>query len=533
MYQVDKYRIIIGSVRVQVLSETLLRLEEKGVKGFEDRVTFTVVNRKWQAVKFKAAKKEKHVILSTNNYIVKLPYPCFSLKGVQVLLPDGKVIYEHNGTLPDNNYLPSPGVLSPVWIMADAPRIVPPEWEATPAPRKTMQQNSGWDITNNTPDIYIFIPGKAGYPQLRKDFLTLTGRIPIPPLFTLGLIDSKYHPYSEQTALETIDTYRKKCIPLDVFVVDTDWRVGASHGYEINTKLFPNMKRFITEAHKRNVKLMFNDHPEPICEAALSDKELRYRKKGLFSLLKLGADIWWYDRNWDVGLKEPHPGMRKEVWGMRLYHDITRQFRPKRRPLIMSNIDGIDHAHKRYASHPSAHRYPIWWTGDTISEWEYLKRGIENGVDCGVLSLLPYVSEDLGGHCGTPSAELYTRFVQYGALSPICRLHCTQGESRYPWAFGKDTEKIVASYIKLRYRLLPVIYSAARQAHEDGTPVLRRCDLYWYNHKKASTNSQYMLGDDLLVAPIYTTMQPILETISSKFLKTPDSKTGLLGEYFE
>ncbi len=384
---------------------------------------------------------------------------------------------------------------------------------------------------NDAPDIYVFIPGKGGYEQLRRDFLKLTGPVTLPPLYTFGLMHSRYHPYSDPDALEVIDTYRRKCIPLDVFVVDTDWRVGASHGYGVNTNLFPDMEGFLRQAHARGVRVMFNDHPEPQAPA-LDPKELQYRYDGLTSLLKIGADVWWFDRNWHTHLNEPAPGIRGEVWGMRLYHDMTERFRPGQRPLIMSNVQGIDNGRRNYPAHPAAHRYPIWWTGDTSAEWESLKKGIANAVDYGVISLQPYLSEDLTGHFGKPDAELYARFFQYGALSPVTRLHCTRGETRDPWAFGEEAEKIVTDYTRLRYRLMPTIYAAARRAYDDGTPLLRRGDLYWPEFAEAADNQQYLLGDDILVAPV--TASPKAATpIPTEFLETPNCKPGLSGEYFK
>src|SRR5437763_15832902 len=105
----------------------------------------------------------------------------------------------------------------------------------------------------------------------------------------------------------------------------------------------------------------------------------------------------------------------------------------------------------------------MWWTGDTTGIFDYLGRGVNNAVDGGVQSLLPYMSEDLGGHFGNPTPEVYSRYVEYGALSPIMRLHCTAGETRDPWAYGDVAEGIVRDYTKLRHRLMPTLYAAARR----------------------------------------------------------------------
>ena len=187
---------------------------------------------------------------------------------------------------------------------------------------------------------------------------------------------------------------------------------------------------------------------------------------------------------------------------MRLYHDITRDFRPGRRPLIMSNADGVDNGRLDAPAHPAAHRYPVWWTGDTCAEWKALRLGVRNGVDSGLLSLLPYVHEDLGGHHGQPDPELYVRFMQFGALSPVARLHCAMKVHRHPWGYGAEVERIVGDFFRLRYRLLPTLYAAAFEAHRTGTPLMRRCDLEWPAFPEAADSTQYLLGDDLLVAPI-------------------------------
>ncbi len=495
---------IVGHIRVQPLGPYLVRIEQKGPNGFEDRETFTVLNRDTDSVPSDVTRRNGKTAVSTAHYRVTVQDKAKTFEGVRIESLDGKLFKKLTSKDLQRAYMPSPSALPKAWVMADHPRAIPPEWGALPAPNGSKNPHSGWDIKNSAPDLYVFLPEAAGYEQFRSDFIRLTGPVPIPPLYAFGLWYSRYHPYSEERALELIDTFRKKKIPLDVFVCDTDWRVGASHGYGVNEKLFPNMKRFIKRAHDKNVYLMYNDHPEPVGKHALSPKELKYRYDGLSSLLKMGADIWWFDRNWHTHLQAPMEGLNKEVWGMRLYSDVTRDNRPRRRPLIMSNVDGIDNGHLKYPSHPAAHRFPVWWTGDTRGEWAYLKLAVENGVNCGIHSLLPYVNEDLGGHHDQPEFDLYTRYMQFGALCPITRIHCSAAPHRYPWLYGEDVEKNVGDYFRLRYRLLPTIYSAAYEAYRDGTPIMRRCDLEWPQHPEAADSTQYLFGNDLLVAPIVT-----------------------------
>jgi len=527
---------VIGEIRVQPLSKTLVRIEQKGQQGFEDRETFNIKKRAWEGVEFDTERKNGKIVIHTDKYSVVVPENCTKINRVEVKT-NNKSIY--NVTDPPHEALfefPNPGQEIGAYAIWDTPRIVPPEWGATPVPEKMKNiKHSGWDLSNDAPDIYVFIPGKEGYERLRKDFLKLTGPIELPPLYTFGVWDSRYHAYTEETALETINKYREKNIPLDVFVVDTDWRVGASVGYQVDEELFPDMERFIKKAHKRNVKLMYNDHPEPE-GPALSAKEMRFRWQGLTGLLNMGIDVWWFDRNWHTSLKEPAPGLNKEVWGMAVYHDITKKFRPQRRPLIMSNCYGITGGRRTKDSHISAHRYPIWWTGDTGPQWKYLKLGIENGVDGGVNYLLPYINEDLGGHFVVRNKEdypeLFIRFAQYGSLSPVTRFHCTKGAIRYPWAWGEEAEKIIKKYLQLRLRMLPVYYTAALEAYESGSPILQRCDLQWPEHEEAKSNLQYILGKDILVAPVHDSKYGSPGKIPPKLLKTLDGEQGLLGKYY-
>ncbi len=93
------------------------------------------------------------------------------------------------------------------------------------------------------------------------------------PLYAFGLWDSRWYDYSEATALAQIDSYRVRNIPLDVLVCDTGWRQNASTGYQPDTNLFPDLPRFFAEAHTKNVRVMFNDHPEPVAAGALDPAE--------------------------------------------------------------------------------------------------------------------------------------------------------------------------------------------------------------------------------------------------------------------
>ena len=521
--------IVHEYLRIQLLSESLIRIEERGGAGFEDRCSFNVVGRVWPGVRFEERKNGDRIELRTATLSITVAGPAPRLENVRIHAADGTILFDGAAPVPARQFLPAPSDAVSAWSFCDRPRLIPPAWGALPPPGEAGPL-SGWECETTARDVYVFLPGRGGYRRLVDDFIRLTGPVPMPPVSALGLVDSRYHPYTQDEALEVIDSYRRLGIPLDIFVLDTDWRVGASHGYAVNTALLPDLAQFVRDVHARGVRVMLNDHPEPSDAVALSPAELSYRHQGLTSLLRLGIDYWWFDRNWHVTIGEPVPGISKEVWGMRLYHDIAQASRPDERVLVMSNAEGIDNGNLSGPSAPAAHRFPIWWTGDTRAAWQDLQRGVRNAVNGGVRSLLPYLSEDLGGHHDTPDEELYARFVQYGALSPICRLHCSANLHRFPWRFGSGGE-IAAEYIRLRYRLLPVLYAAAREATDQATPIVRRCDLEWPAHPEARNDTQYLLGPDLLVAPIVESIVP-LEPVPLALLRTVAGQPGLDAAYF-
>jgi len=524
---------VTGNVRVQLLSGSLVRLELKGPAGFEDRRTFHVVNREWPGAVFSAQTNAGLVEIRTENYLVRLPLNAASLEGAGVYSTAGVEFYAYDGRLENSKWLPGPAETPPAWWFADAPRLVPPAWGLTLPPAKAAAgplANDGWDPGNNAPDVYVFVP-RGNYFQLRKEFLQLTGPTEMPPLFAFGAFDSRWYDYSEATALQQIADYRAHRIPLDVLVVDTGWRAGASTGYQPATNLFPNLPRFFAEAHAKQVRVLFNDHPEPLDTnaPALDAAELNFRCHGLAGLLRDGLDLWWYDRNWWVALVPPAPNLRKEVWGMRLYHDTTVSVRPEQRPLIMANVDGIDNGLRNRPMNVAAHRFPFQWTGDIGPDWAFLRRGVENAVHAGVQSAFPYLSEDLGGHVANPTAEQYIRWIEYGAFSPIYRPHCTHNLERMPWTFGPEAETVARNLLSVRYRLLPVFYAGAHANYETGEPLLRRLDLDFPRFAAASREDEYLLGRDLLVAPV---LQGVTRILPAGWLKTAAGQPGLSAEFF-
>lgn len=533
--------VIVGDVRVQLLSDSLVRIEMKGREGFEDRASFNVIKRTdWEDVAYTTSETDTETLITTAKYVVHVPKNASKNPvGAFITDPGGNELWTYVGNTDSNVFLPSPSDELKSWYFTDSPRVIPSENGYTPL--DTAKANNGWDMSNDATDLFVFLPG-GSYETFAYDYITLTGPSEMVTLNMLGYWDSRYYEYSAQTALQQIKDYQDKGYSIDVLVIDTDWRQSSAVGgvgYDINKRLFPDMAEFLKQAHDMGVTIMFNDHPEPAKGTGnlLDKEEVEYRNKNLKLILSLGLDIWWYDRNWSVALNEIKDGISIYASGMYAFQWITEDYYNSiadideyaRRALIMGNVDGIWNGVLTYAPEISAHKYSIQWTGDIGTDSPFLAGEIYNAIYGGAVLGLPYVSADIGGH-NTPvtTDDMYVRWMQFGALSPICRVHCTKPYSRMPWLYGETAEAVTHQYVDMRYRLLPLYYQLAHENYTTGLPLVRRLDILYPQYAEASRNDEYLLGDYLLVAPL---SESYAETDDFSFT-ADDGKEGLLGEYF-
>jgi alpha-glucosidase len=143
------------------------------------------------------------------------------------------------------------------------------------------------------------------------------------------------------------------------------------------------------------------------------------------------------------------------------------------------------------------------WTGDSNSTWEALQMNIPMFTTLG-LSGEPFVGSDVGGFMGRGNGELLTRAYQISFLAPFCRNHkVIDGYDQEPWRFGKYYEDIIRKYLKLRYQLLPFLYTTLEEAHRTGVPLFRPLVLNYQDDPDTyNLDDEFMIGSDLLVAPI-------------------------------
>ena len=145
-------------------------------------------------------------------------------------------------------------------------------------------------------------------------------------------------------------------------------------------------------------------------------------------------------------------------------------------------------------------RTPVCWGGDPLSDFPYMANQLRAALSLG-LSGVPFYGHDIGGFTGEVDAELYIRWAQFGLFSSHSRCHGTT--PREPWAFGEEAEAIFRRYVKLRYRLLPYIYSMAVKSSQTGLPLMRALVLkYRHDPNVRHLDSEYLFGDSFLVAPV-------------------------------
>lgn len=538
-----------GNLRIQLLSDTLIRIEEKGPKGFENRDSYIVANRDdWDTVKYTVVDTETEKQIVTSSYTVHIPSGA-GADDVFVTNGSNELLWEFDGMTDTNVYLPSPSDELRSWYFTDSPRIIPSDYGYSVSDSTDPLQ--GWDFDNDATDVFVFLPA-GDYKQFCQDYTDLTGKSEMVSLQMLGYWDSRWYAYSDETAMQQIEDYLDRGYSIDILVIDTDWRAGgvnfeAGTGYQINEELFPDMAAFLEEVHEMGINVMFNDHPEPVSGTTngLDKEEVEYRNENLTLILSLGLDYWWYDRNWTVVLNSCDPDISVYAFGMYAYNWITSDYLDSmtdeelteyaERALIMGNVDGCLHGKWNYASDLSAHRYSIQWTGDIGTNTDALAQEIYASVFGGAEVGIPYMSSDIGGHTSAVSDDMYTRWIQYGALSTICRVHCTSTsaigqDGRMPWLFGETAEEVAHTYLDMRYRLLPLYYSLARNNYDTGLPIMSRLDINYPQYEESSRNDEYLLGDYLLVAPIDEGI--VYTPTAASHLTHGDNQPGLQAEYY-
>ena len=265
----------------------------------------------------------------------------------------------------------------------------------------------------------------------------------------------------------------------------------------------------------------------------MDEEQLNYYNENLLYKLEQGMNAWWYDRNWFHHLNSPFRGYEGDLLGQDLYYTIMDDYNGNERTWMLSNVYWINASEIKARPHVSSHRFSLQWTGDISCSAQALQLELEHAVFAGAAAAMPYVLSDIGGHIGKPNEDLYIRWTQYGCLSTIMRYHAN-GHDRSPWVAGTEelAEVIAREYINMRYRLMPLYYSLARANYDTGMPIMKRLDFQYAQYEESRANDQYLLGDNILVAPITTAFSETLALFPVDWLEANDGSQGYDAEYY-
>jgi alpha-D-xyloside xylohydrolase len=384
---------------------------------------------------------------------------------------------------------------------------------------------------------YLVIYGPEPKAILRN-YTALTGRPPALPAWSFGLwlSTSFTTSYDEATVTSFIDGMAERGLPLSVFHFDSFWmREFHWCDFEWDPRMFPDPAGMLARLKARALRICVWINPYIAQQSALFEEG----KAQGYLLRRRSGDVWQTDL-WQPGMAVvdfTNPAARdwytskldallamgvdcfKSDFGERIPVDDVEYFDGSD-PVRMHNYysylynqavfellrkrrgDGEAVLFARSAT-AGSQRFPVHWGGDCDATFEAMAQMLRGGLSLG-LSGFGYWSHDIGGFEGTPDAAVYKRWIAFGLLSSHSRLHGS-GSYRVPWLFDEEAVDVLRTFTRLKMRLMPYLLEAARQVTADGMPMMRAMALAFPDDPGCThLDRQYMLGDDLLVAPVLT-----------------------------
>lgn len=403
-------------------------------------------------------------------------------------------------------------------------------------------------------DYYLIYGPK--FKNILDQYTELTGKAPVPPKWSFGLWMSRAYFESREKVEEICSKLRDYDIPCDVINPDLYWmRNGKICDFAWDEERFPNPKEMISKIKKKGFKLCLWEHPYVSVESEMFHEG---KEKGYFATKEDGS-ICQISSGLPstVHTKEGFKGVGT-VWNFVSFAppsaivdfsnpDAVKWYQDKHKPLLEMGVDvfktdfgeGIPKdayfengmtgrkMHNLYAllynkavfeiteevtgkkslvwsrsAWAGSQRYPVHWAGDPQTDFASMGCVLRGGLSVS-LSGVPFWSHDIGGFAGNkPNPKLYIRWAQFGLLTSHARCHGTT--PREPWEFGEEALRIFRFYAKLRYRLIPYLYSYAYVANRTGLPIMRAMVLEYQDDPNTyDKDLQYMLGEEFLVAPIF------------------------------
>ena len=412
----------------------------------------------------------------------------------------------------------------------------------------SSQEYALFQAAGGTIDYYFF----AG-PSIKKilgRYADLTGHMPLPPLWSLGHQQSRYSYYPDKLVEQVAARYRADDLPLDAIHLDIHYMDGY-RDFTWNRERFPDPEGLTDRLRSQGIRVVNIVDPGikvqapgsgyGVYDQGLAGDYFLKRKNGKPYIAQVwpgdavfvdytqpaAAKWWgglfraytdagvsgiWMDMNEpsdfndqtgasqadvvfnDGGTNSPY-ARNRNLFALQMakatYEGLAR-LKPEERPFVITR-----------AGYAGIQRYAVKWTGDNNANWEALSVSIPMFQTLG-LSGEPFVGADVGGFAGATNAELLTRWYEVGFLAPFFRNHAEMGALDHePWRFGPYHEGIIRKYLKLRYRLLPFLYTVMEEAHRTGVPLFRPLMLNYQDDANTyNVDDEFMIGENLLAAPI-------------------------------
>jgi alpha-glucosidase/alpha-D-xyloside xylohydrolase len=378
-----------------------------------------------------------------------------------------------------------------------------------------------------TSPLDFFVVSYDAPAEAMSEYARLTGSPTMPPLWTLGYQQSHRTVESRDVIFNIARNFREKKLPCDALIYlgtgwcPSGWNTGHA-SFQFNGKVFPDPPADIRHLEDEHFKVVLHvvfppkdlhgkvgDHPAPADQSDAAN----YWKLHL-PVFNLGIDGWWPDAGEELNREA-------RLARIRMYWEGPQLERPDVRPYALHRT-----------GYAGMQRFGGWlWTGDVNSTWETLRNHIPIGLNTG-LSGVPFWGSDIGGFYSTKelTGELYVRWFEFGSFCPLFRSHGRPSRTRFPWGWNTgeigepelspnvpgtalpelselhnpQIEPICKKYLELRYRMLPYIYTIARETHDTGIPMMRPLWMHYADDPNAaSQNYEYLWGRDILVAPVF------------------------------
>jgi alpha-glucosidase len=395
-------------------------------------------------------------------------------------------------------------------------------------------------------DLY-FIQGSTPIEIIQK-YTQLTGSMPLPPLWSLGLQQCRYSYYPDKEVMRVAQTYREKQLGLDVLYLD----IHYMHAFKVFTwhpTDFPSPEALTKQLHDLGIHTVViidpgiktEDNYPPFESGREADIFLKYPDKTNYTanvwpgrcvfpdFTYPKARLWWQDQFDTLIKKDGISGFWTDMnepatWGQNtpeiiehrlsdeqtLSHDAIRnaygmmmaqatneaqlKHKPEARPFVLTR-----------SGYSGVQRYAACWTGDNTANDEHMLLGVRLVCNLNAAGIA-FCGSDIGGFIGNASADLFCRWLSIGAFTPLMRIHSMiNSHANDPWSYGETTEIIARNYINLRYRLLPYLYAAFRLHYTQHIPVCTALLLHEPANADLLVNRyqhQYFFGKALMVAAL-------------------------------